>query len=176
MNQGKFVIIIFQIKKISWIFSNVLVSMPSYTLDLQIKFLIIKLMRFNSSYIVVVVICSSIEHHNHDLCQIVESLHYVELCVIDGMVSCHVRYSNCFSNKVLSWVWARFSSKFKLVALIQLMGNNLFLFCGFSHACMNKRVRPFNPCTSNRLSRSNIFNSCILKNWTICWYNLVKWG
>jgi len=136
--------------------------MPSYTLDLQIRFLIIKLMRFNSSYIVVVVvICSSIEHHNHDLCQIVESLHYVELCVIDGMVSCFVRYSNCFSNKVLSWVWACFSSKFKLIALIQLMGNNYSFFCGFSHAFMNKRVRPFNPCTSNRLSRCNIFNSCI---------------
>jgi len=64
--------------------------MPSCTLDLQIKFLIIKLMRFNNNYIIVVVICSSIEHHNHDLCQIVESLHCVKLCVIDGMVSCLV--------------------------------------------------------------------------------------
>jgi hypothetical protein len=76
------------------------VSIPSCTFDLQIKFLVIKLMRFNSSYIVVVVvICSSIEHHNHDLCQIVESLHYVELCVIDGMVSCLFQYSNCFPTK-----------------------------------------------------------------------------
>ncbi len=141
-------------------------SMPSCTLDLQIKFLIIKLMRFNNNYIIVVVICSSIEHHNHHLCQIVESLHCVKLCVIDGMVSCLVQYSNCFSNKVPSWFWARFSSEFKLVALIQLMGsnNNLFFWCGFIHAFMNKKECPFNPCTSNRLSRYKIFNSCILKN------------